>query len=290
MGRPPGSAGVGLSAPISSPWTAGCGDSAAIPSVDLPTVATLCRPQTRTAPPPPCEGTRDWFPANAASLSLWGLGCSSGSTAEGKKKAPGRSPHTRQQQEKLINRQQRDPDGPPRRNGDRGDSLRFKCRWSTPERKAHDPSWPLDLAPPHPCARSPLRRPYGPSLVRDRSKSPGGAGLGLLSTLCVCGCLWADVVREGSGLAEQYETYLLGRIRDVEAQRSALEAEVSELRAQVEGAPSAAPQRSTHSPCSLCGYWSADQRQVAGHITQCQRRAARSRALASEAVASNGPA
>jgi hypothetical protein len=28
-----------------------------------------------------------------------------------------------------------------------------------------------------------------------------GAGLGLLSTLCVCGCLWADVVREGSGLA-----------------------------------------------------------------------------------------
>jgi hypothetical protein len=58
-----------------------------------------------------------------------------------------------------------------------------------------------------------------------------GAGLGLLSTLCVCGCLWADVVRDGSGLAEQYEAYLLGRIRDVEAQRSALEAEVSALRA-----------------------------------------------------------
>ncbi|HET9677538.1 MAG TPA: hypothetical protein VFP21_08560, partial [Solirubrobacterales bacterium] len=27
-----------------------------------------------------------------------------------------------------------------------------------------------------------------------------GAGLGLLSTLCVGGCLWADVVRDGSGL------------------------------------------------------------------------------------------
>ena len=114
-----------------------------------------------------------------------------------------------------------------------------------------------------------------------------GAGLGLLSTLCVCGCLWADVVRDGSGLAEQYEAYLLGRISDVEAQRSALEAEVSALRAQVEGAPSAARQRSTHSPCGLCGYWSADQRQVAGHITQCQRRAARSKALVSEAPAAS---
>ncbi len=27
-----------------------------------------------------------------------------------------------------------------------------------------------------------------------------GAGLGFLSTLCVCGCLWADVLREGSEL------------------------------------------------------------------------------------------
>jgi hypothetical protein len=113
------------------------------------------------------------------------------------------------------------------------------------------------------------------------------AGLGLLSTLCVCGCLWADVVREGSGLTEAYEAYLFGRISDVEAQRSALEAEVSALRAQGEGAPSAAPQRSTHSACALCGYWSADQRRVAGHITQCQRRAERSRALASEAAATS---
>jgi hypothetical protein len=34
-----------------------------------------------------------------------------------------------------------------------------------------------------------------------------GAGLGLLSTLCVCGCLWADVVREGSGLPASYEAH-----------------------------------------------------------------------------------
>jgi len=39
-------------------------------------------------------------------------------------------------------------------------------------------------------------------------------GLGLLSTLCVCGCLWAD---EGSGLADKYEAHLLRRISDEEA-------------------------------------------------------------------------
>ena len=38
------------------------------------------------------------------------------------------------------------------------------------------------------------------------------AGLGLLSTLCVGGCLWADILREGSGLPEAYEAHLLGRI------------------------------------------------------------------------------
>lgn len=106
------------------------------------------------------------------------------------------------------------------------------------------------------------------------------AGLGLLSTLCVCGCLWADVVSEGSGLAERYEAHLLGRISDLEAQRDA-------LRAQVESAPSAASAAQPaprHSACRFCGYWSADQRQVAGHITHCQRRAARSRALATEAA------
>ncbi|MGH7486586.1 MAG: hypothetical protein ACREMY_13455, partial [bacterium] len=43
-----------------------------------------------------------------------------------------------------------------------------------------------------------------------------GAGLGLLSTLCVCGCLWADVVRDGSGLPEAYEAHLLGRLAEEE--------------------------------------------------------------------------
>ena len=110
-----------------------------------------------------------------------------------------------------------------------------------------------------------------------------GAGLGLLSTLCVCGCLWADVVQEGSGLAASYESHLLGRIAEEEARANALEAQLSALQAQTERALSAAPSAPaplpTHSPCDLCGYWHEDQRKVAGHITQCRRRAARSQAL-----------
>ena len=110
-----------------------------------------------------------------------------------------------------------------------------------------------------------------------------GAGLGVLSTLCVCGCLWADVVREGSGLAASYEAHLLGRVAEEVARASALEAQLSALRAQVEHATSAVPSAPaplpTHSPCDLCGYWHEDQRKVAGHITQCRRRAARSQAL-----------
>jgi hypothetical protein len=113
-----------------------------------------------------------------------------------------------------------------------------------------------------------------------------GAGLGLLSTLCVCGCLWADVVLDGSGLPEEYETHLLGRLSDEEARRSALEAEVAALRALAEGAPSGAvsgaPAPSGHAACALCGYWNANQHRVAGHVTQCKRRAARGAALASE--------
>ena len=55
-----------------------------------------------------------------------------------------------------------------------------------------------------------------------------GAGLGLLSTLCVSGgCLWADVVREGSGLTASYEAHLLGRIAEEEARANALEAQLS---------------------------------------------------------------
>ena len=113
-----------------------------------------------------------------------------------------------------------------------------------------------------------------------------GAGLGLLSTLCVGGCLWADVVRDGSDLPAAREVELLDRVAREEALRSALEAELSALRAQVERAASAPPSASaplpTHAACDLCGFWDADQRKVAGHITQCRRRAARSRAAASD--------
>jgi hypothetical protein len=109
-----------------------------------------------------------------------------------------------------------------------------------------------------------------------------GAGLGLLSTLCVCGCLWADALREGSELEELYETHLLGRIEEERASREAAEAQVITLRAEVERAGSAAPSASAplpaHAACPLCGFWDADQRKVAGHIRQCQRRAARSSA------------
>lgn len=103
-----------------------------------------------------------------------------------------------------------------------------------------------------------------------------GVGLGLLSTLCVCGCLWADVLREGSEMAEPYETHLLGRIAEETARREAAEAQVSALQAERERASSATPSASaplpTHAACPLCGYWDADQRKVAGHIRQCQRK------------------
>ncbi len=44
-----------------------------------------------------------------------------------------------------------------------------------------------------------------------------GAGLGLLSTLCVCGCLWADVVRDSERLPQSYEAHLLRRVEEEEA-------------------------------------------------------------------------
>jgi hypothetical protein len=123
-----------------------------------------------------------------------------------------------------------------------------------------------------------------------------GAGLGLLSTLCVCGCLWADVVREGSGLAETYEAHLLGRIGEEEARRGALEAELSALRIEAErasrGAPGVPAPVPTHAACD-CGYWDPDQRRVAGHIAQCRRRAAREGATArpeQRSGAEEGPA
>lgn len=84
------------------------------------------------------------------------------------------------------------------------------------------------------------------------------SGLGLLSTLCVCGCLLADILRDSSGLPETYETHLLGRIEQVEAQRSALTTEVNALRAEIERAASAAavaPAPLTrHAACDLCGF------------------------------------
>jgi hypothetical protein len=106
-----------------------------------------------------------------------------------------------------------------------------------------------------------------------------GAGLGLLSTLCVCGCLWADVVREDSGSVDSHEAHLLSLLAEEETRRRALERELAALRAEAERASSPAPAMAapvaTHGACELCGYWHPDQRKVAGHITQCRRRAAR---------------
>jgi hypothetical protein len=111
--------------------------------------------------------------------------------------------------------------------------------------------------------------------------SPGlqvawGAGLGVLSTLCVCGCLWADVVREGSGLAESYEAHLLGRLAEEEASRAALEAKLAASCAEAEQASQAAvgrrgaKEQRPHTPCARCGFWDPDQRKVAGHIRHCR--------------------
>jgi hypothetical protein len=105
-----------------------------------------------------------------------------------------------------------------------------------------------------------------------------GSGLGLLSTLCVCGCLWADTVRERSGLPAAYEAHLQARLADEETRRAALEGELASLRQAQERSSSAeasAPAaQAKHSACGFCGYWDADQRKVAGHIRHCGRRRA----------------
>src|SRR4029077_14480694 len=107
-----------------------------------------------------------------------------------------------------------------------------------------------------------------------------GGGIGLLSTLCICGCLLADALRDRSGLEANYETHLLDRIAQEQALRKKAEASLSALQADIERAASAAQAPlPTHAACPLCGYWSVDQRKVAGHVTQCRRRAARSNAL-----------
>jgi hypothetical protein len=106
-----------------------------------------------------------------------------------------------------------------------------------------------------------------------------GSGLGLLSTLCVCGCLWADAVREGSGLAETYEAHLLARIGEEETRRTALETELAaknvraaELEAQIAALK---PVPKQHCACDICGYWDPDQKKVGGHIANCRRRKAK---------------
>jgi hypothetical protein len=114
-----------------------------------------------------------------------------------------------------------------------------------------------------------------------------GAGLGLLSTLCVCGCLWADLVREGSGLAESYEAHLLARIDGEEKRRAALETDLATLQAEAERTLTAAPAQpeppTQHAACELCGYWEPDQRKVAAHISGHRRRTARQKKQASGA-------
>lgn len=108
-----------------------------------------------------------------------------------------------------------------------------------------------------------------------------GAGLGLLSTLCVCGCLWADVVRQGSGLPGPYEAHLLARIEEEERQRTALEGELAaesaragELEAQI----AALKTEPNHRACDICGYWDPDPRKVGGHVKHCHRKTKRERA------------
>jgi hypothetical protein len=144
-----------------------------------------------------------------------------------------------------------------------------------------------------------------------------GSGLGLLSTLCVGGCLWADVVREGSELvgAEEghrteesdHRSALRGEVsalrqdaeratnalevevsalrQDAERASSALGVEVSALRQEVERAASALAAlepRTEHAACPHCGYWNADQRRVAGHVLQCRKKAGRSSSSTTE--------
>jgi hypothetical protein len=112
-----------------------------------------------------------------------------------------------------------------------------------------------------------------------------GAGLGLLSTLCVCGCLWADVVREGSGLPEAYEAHLLVRIEEEEKRRGALEADLAASRAEAERAEAAslalAELPSQHGACAICGFWDPDQWRVAAHILGHRRTAVRGEAPSS---------
>ena len=114
-----------------------------------------------------------------------------------------------------------------------------------------------------------------------------GAGLGLLSTLCVCGCLWADVVREGSGLEETYEAHLLARIEEEEERRAAIETELAaksaraaELENQIAARKPVPKRVLKHRACDICGYWDPDQKAVAGHIANCRRKAKREKAAA----------
>jgi uncharacterized membrane protein YqjE len=114
-----------------------------------------------------------------------------------------------------------------------------------------------------------------------------GAGLGLLSTLCVCGCLWADVVRERAEQVapslpvpegepeDEKGSALEVQLNALAAQLSAVEAPLKALQALSGSAQSAAQDAAEplpkHSPCPECGFWDQDQRKVAGHITQCRR-------------------
>ena len=130
-----------------------------------------------------------------------------------------------------------------------------------------------------------------------------GIGLGLLSTLCVCGCLWADLVREGLPLAAAQpnatpeetdeRSALRAQLGALQAQLEALATPLEALRALGESVASAAAGADgplpKHTPCPVCGFWNEDQRKVAGHITQCRRRAARSATLERPSERSTAP-
>src|SRR6185295_7292015 len=89
-----------------------------------------------------------------------------------------------------------------------------------------------------------------------------GAGIGLLSTLCVCGCLWADVVRDGSGLPAAYEAHLLARLDEEEKRRAALEADLASFEAEAERAKAAKREE-------------AERKKAADRLRWQQRKAAR---------------
>lgn len=105
-----------------------------------------------------------------------------------------------------------------------------------------------------------------------------GAGLGLLSTLCVGGCLWADVVREGampSGAEEDFRAQSEARWSALEEKLGALSRDAERVGSASAAETAARPMQTEHAACPYCGYWNPVQRRVAGHVLHCRRKSER---------------